>query len=255
MPQILSSCTRHVQRRVRTKPGRDVDAARTQQTTSRGARNWPLLQSHCCQGPRKIPDRWPEPAAHPNREVLKRGTPGPGTTTGTNALATDSRSHTSPADHLETIAKAARTSEGSSKTADGKQEAEVRLLQRVQGDWVAPEIVRLMVDKPLPSSSCLWTLTPEFDSVTPLICKGQLHHSPHREPLAIPPMVLDWQNPNRPVAQVIQLLSSPNRDFPKQQISTKIWGLLKRDTGEGWRPPRSPAHSHCLALAHMSHRH
>ncbi|XP_077361612.1 uncharacterized protein LOC144006574 [Festucalex cinctus] len=133
--------------------------------------------------------------------------------------------------YSELIAAVARSRHGAAAdnvtlSAIDYQEAEREILQQAQKDSFPEEYNLLKANKPVPSTSRLLTLAPEFDTATGLIrVGGRLRRSRQLEPDFIHPVVLD---PLHKVTQLIiqdmdKALHHPGSERLLAELRRKYW--------------------------------
>ncbi|KAL2093214.1 hypothetical protein ACEWY4_010526 [Coilia grayii] len=182
------------------------------------------------------PQHWPiKPETEPVDEAeLRKATFCGSITTASFPLLPDTSQFTSFKDLVESVVQARHGAVGdqSTPTAEAYQNAERDLLRLVQADCFAEDLEHLSNSKPVPSTSRLITLAPEYDPELQLIrVGGRLRRSDLLESEAINPIVLD------PAHQVTKLiiqradrdLCHPGSERLFAELRRKYWILRGRE--------------------------
>ncbi|KAK7938472.1 hypothetical protein WMY93_001798 [Mugilogobius chulae] len=156
------------------------------------------------------------------------------TTTVTATLQSQADQCSSFTDLIETVALSHHGAAPSppTLTAADYQNAERDILQQVQQENFPEEYNLLSTNKPIPATSRLLTLAPEFDHAAGLIrVGGRLRRSSHLEPETIHPVVLD---PHHKVTQLIiqdtdRALCHPGSERLFAELRRKYWILRGRE--------------------------
>ncbi|KAL1269203.1 hypothetical protein QQF64_031492 [Cirrhinus molitorella] len=117
-------------------------------------------------------------------------------------------------------------------TAEDYREAELALLHQAQSQSFLVEMTHLKSGKPLPMSSRLLCLAPEYDSTTHLIrVGGRLRRTEQLDESAIHPIVLD---PKHPLSRLIiqdfdESLHHPGAERVFAEVRRKYWILRGRE--------------------------
>ncbi len=117
-------------------------------------------------------------------------------------------------------------------TAEDYREAELTLLHQAQIQSFPTEMAHLKSGKPLPMSSHLLCLAPEFDNTTNLIrVGGHLRRTEQLDESTIHPIVLD---PKHPLSRLIiqdfdEILHHPGAEMVFAEVRHKYWILRGRE--------------------------
>ena len=176
---------------------------------------------------RKNPDQWPQlqqlPAISSDCEETKKAT--------LCGLSAAPALPTIPDVELfstwkELVAATARSLQGAARTpltADSYREAENILLQRAQMECFPDDYNQTLAEKPLPPSSRLISLAPEFDTAMQLIrVGGRLRHTTDIDAEALHPIILD------PKHRITQLLIQHYDDQLHHSGSERVFAELRR---------------------------
>ncbi|KAM9364275.1 uncharacterized protein KZ484_010543 [Pholidichthys leucotaenia] len=126
----------------------------------------------------------------------------------------------------------AASTSGGSPSADDFKEAELCILRSAQRDSFPDEVRCFSAAKPIPTSSRLYTLAPEFDQSLKLIrVGGRLRRCPNLEADIKHPVVLD---PKHPVTRLLiqqtdRDLKHPGTERLFAELRRKVWILRGRE--------------------------
>ncbi|KAJ8351045.1 hypothetical protein AAFF_G00158550 [Aldrovandia affinis] len=126
----------------------------------------------------------------------------------------------------------AAADEEETPTAEKFKEAELSILRSAQRDSFPEEVQCLAAGKPVPSSSCLITLAPEYDVSLRLIrVGGRLRRCQELEPDVIHPVVLDPRHvvTKLLIRQVDSDLKHPGAERLFAELRRKFWILRGRE--------------------------
>ncbi|KAJ8369138.1 hypothetical protein SKAU_G00091660 [Synaphobranchus kaupii] len=182
-------------------------------------------------------DQWPQrvaPAAIDPEEELKRSAFCGLTVPATKQTIPEVSQYKTFAEYLEASVQhlhgaAAHPNDISARDS---QEAELIILQQVQHECFPAELTHLRASKPVPSSSRLAALAPEFDNTSQLIrVGGRLRRSGDLEEDAIHPIVLDSHHP---VTKLIiqdfdEKIHHPGAERVFAEVRRRYWVLRGRE--------------------------
>lgn len=199
-------------------------------------------KSRWAQGPSFLclpPDQWP---AHPvtesediTEERRKPATCLVTTVTTTDHPPPDAQRFSSLSELVKATARylhGAATDVEENHTAEEFKEAELSILRSVQRDSFPEEVQCLATGKPIPSSSCLITLAPEYDATLQLIrVGGRLRLCQDLEHDAIFPVVLDPRHTVTKllIRQVDSDLKHPGAERLFAELRRRFWILCGRE--------------------------
>lgn len=125
-----------------------------------------------------------------------------------------------------------RAATDSKPTAESFRQAELSLFRQVQSDCLPEEFALISSQKPIPSSSRLITLAPEYDPETQLIrVGGRLRHCESLSSDTLHPFVLD---PHHPITKLIiadndSKLAHPGPERVFAELHRRFWILRGRE--------------------------
>ncbi|KAJ8366331.1 hypothetical protein AAFF_G00361240 [Aldrovandia affinis] len=184
------------------------------------------------------PDQWPtHPIAEGEdvAEELRRPTTCLMATVTTNHPLPDAQQFSSFSELVKATARhlhGAAADEEETPTAEKFKEAELSILRSAQRDSFPEEVRCLAAGKPVPSSSCLITLAPEYDVSLRLIrVGGRLRRCQELEPDVIHPVVLDPRHvvTKLLIRQVDSDLKHPGAERLFAELRRKFWILHGRE--------------------------
>ncbi|KAK7880057.1 hypothetical protein WMY93_033275 [Mugilogobius chulae] len=183
------------------------------------------------------PQQWPEPSVAPCEDITEeRRKP---TTCLAISLNTDPVPDAAQFDSFNDLLKetvrslhGAANASDATLSADDFKEAELCILRSAQKDSFPDEVHCLSAGKPVPTTSRLYTLAPEFDQSLQLIrVGGRLRRCHDLEADVIHPVVLE---PKHPVTRLLikqtdSELKHPGAERVFAELRRKFWILLGRE--------------------------